>query len=515
MTDTVPLLARRAATKRYNGIPALLDASLDLFGGEVHALMGENGAGKSTLIKLLGGATTADSIQIALRGIPTTLANPQAAYRLGLRFIYQELNVVPQLSAAENIFLSQPYPKRLGMFVNWGRLYREANTALNAIGAGHIRPHIPMARLSPGNQMLVCIARAFLSADGSSVSIYVMDEPTAALSRHETELLFRVIDNLRQQGCAILYVSHRMDEIFAIADRVTVLRDGQVVASQPIHAVSPDELISQMIGRKLQSAFPPREHRLSDEKAPSSPVLEVHHLTTSDLHDISFTLHNGEILGVAGLVGSGRTELLRVLMGVDRPSQGKILLNGASQKRRTPTCSWHNGMVYVPEERRTQGLILSRSVTDNVTLPHLRYFSHFGLFQDHPLESRLTHELGAAVNLRFTGHRQHTRELSGGNQQKVMFARALARSPRVMLLDEPTRGIDMGAKFDIYSLIRQASTAGTGILMVSSDLPELLGLCDRILVMRRGQLVTIIEAAGLTEENLLALCYGEVRRDAS
>jgi ribose transport system ATP-binding protein len=514
MIDAVPLLALRAATKRYNGIPALLNASLDLLSGEVHALMGENGAGKSTLIKLLAGVIAADSIQLTLRGESTTIPDPQAAYRLGLRFIYQELNVVPQLSAAENIFLNQPYPTRLGMFISWRHLHDEAKAALESIGAGHIATNSPMARLSPGDQMLVCIARAFLSADGSSASIYIMDEPTAALSRHEVESLFRVIGNLRQQECAILYVSHRMDEIFTIADRVTVLRDGQVIASQPIAEVTPDELISQMIGRKLQSAFPPRQAN-SEDKRDSSPVLEVNQLTTHDLRDISFELHMGEILGVAGLVGSGRTELLRALMGVDRPSQGEMRLDAQPIKRRTPTNAWHNGIVYVPEERRAQGLILSRSISDNITLPHLRYFSHLGIFQDRPAESRLTRDLGAAVNLRSTGHRQHTRELSGGNQQKVVFARALARSPRVMLLDEPTRGIDMGAKFDIYSLIRQASASGAGILMVSSDLPELIGLCDRILVMRRGQLVNTVEAAELTEEKLLALCYGEVRRDAS
>lgn len=515
MHMTVPiaspsLLTLSGAHKSYAGIPALVDAALDLRAGEVHALMGENGAGKSTLIKILAGVLSPDSIHITLRGQPAFIHHAQDAFNLGLRFIHQELNVVPQLSVAENVFLSQPYPTRAGVLVNWNKLNQRARQVLVQLGVSHISPRDQMARLSPGDQMLVSIARAFVGDDtGSShsaASIYVMDEPTAALTGQETATLFKVIDGLRARGCAVLYVSHRMDEIFKIADRVTVMRDGRVVDTRPKADVTSADLIRMMTGRALQQVYPPREMPPDDRT-----LLDVQGLETSAVRDVSFQLKAGEILGVAGLAGAGRTELLRAIMGVDRLRAGSILLEGKLLPGRSPTAAWSHGIAFLPEERRSQGLILTRPISNNVTLPGLRHFSRGSFFLDHRAERQTTITTGDSVRLKSRSPSQPVRQLSGGNQQKVVFAKALARPPRLLLLDEPTRGVDVGAKVDIYALIRQVSAAGTGIILVSSDLPELIGLTDRILIMRAERLVGSVPTSGLTEEKLLALCYGETQ----
>jgi len=498
-----PLLSITGAHKSYSGVPVLIDAALDLRAGEVHALMGENGAGKSTLIKLLAGVMPADSIQIAMRGQPVSIHHPQAAFDLGLRFIHQELNIVPQLSVAENIFLSRPYPTHAGLLVNWRKLNQRARHVLEQLGINHIDTHQRMARLSPGDQMLVSIVRAFADDETRQASIYVMDEPTASLSGQESAMLFRVIDSLKRQGCAILYVSHRMDEVFKIADRITVMRDGRVVDTRAASSVQPPDIIRMMTGRTLQQIYPPRETPHG-----SRIRLEARGLQTAAVSNVTFELLEGQILGIAGLNGSGRTELLRALMGADRLLDGEIVLDGLAMRRLSPKMAWQRGIAYVPEERRSQGLVLTRSIGNNITLPQLRHLSRAGMLLNHDMEYQTSQKLGDSVRLKAKGPAQTVRQLSGGNQQKVVFARALTRPPQVMLLDEPTRGVDVGAKADIYALIRQISASGTGIMMVSSDLPELLGLSDRILVMRGGQLVDQVDAEGLTEESLLTLCYG-------
>ncbi len=508
-----PLLLVTRASKSYYGIPALIDASLELRGGEVHALIGENGAGKSTLIKLLAGVLPANSITIHVHGKPVSINHAQESFDAGLRFIHQELNVVPQLSVAENIFLSQPYPKWMGLFVQWNQLNKRAQDVLAQLGVSHISPRTVMARLSPGNQMLVKIASMFAGEDMAENSesgawIYVMDEPTAALTGLEATMLFDVINRLREQGRAVLYVSHRLDEIFQIADRVTVMRDGRVMATKRIEDTSPDELIRLMTGRTLQQVFPPREAPPGKRE-----LLDVRDLNTQSVADVTFKLHEGEVLGVAGLNGSGRSGLLRSLMGADPVSEGQILLDGQKLEPGSPAGSWANGVAFVPEERRSQGLILSRSVSDNITLPHLQELSTGGVLLNRRREQAMSQKLTEAVRLKAVSPDQTTRQLSGGNQQKVVFARALASTPRVLLLDEPTRGVDVGAKYDIYRLIRQISAQGTGIVMVSSELLELLGLCDRVLVMWRGRLMDIVSAEDLTEEQLLTLCYGEIADD--
>jgi ABC-type sugar transport system ATPase subunit len=503
MASSQNLLHITGANKSYSGVPVLIDAAIDLRAGEVHALMGENGAGKSTLIKLLAGFVSADSIRITMRGQPVTIHHPQAAFDLGLRFIHQELNIIPHLSVAENVFLSRPYPTHAGLLVNWSRLNQQARQVLDHLGVSHVDTRQLMARLSPGDQMLVSIARAFADGESRQSSIYVMDEPTASLSGNETAKLFGVIENLKQSGCAILYVSHRMDEVFKIADRITVMRDGRVVGTHPVESVEPPDVIRMMTGRSLHQVYPPRESSHG-----SRILLEARGLQTAAIRDVTFELHEGEILGVAGLNGSGRTELLRALMGADRILDGEIVLDGLAVRGLSLTSAWQRGIANVPEERRSQGLVISRSVGNNITLPQLRHLSRVGILLNHSVEYRTSHKLGESVRLKAKSPSQTVRQLSGGNQQKVVFARALARPPRVLLLDEPTRGVDIGAKADIYALIRQISAAGTGIIMVSSDLPELLGLSDRILIMRSGRLADQIPAEGLTEESLLTRCYG-------
>ncbi|MEO8608367.1 MAG: sugar ABC transporter ATP-binding protein [Chloroflexota bacterium] len=510
-SDSPSLLTVISANKTYSGIPALIDASLDLRAGEVHALMGENGAGKSTLIKILAGVLQPDSIQINRGARSVVIRHAHDAFDLGLRFIHQELNIVPHLSVAENIFLSQPYPTRAGVFVNWKALNERARSVLAHLGVSHISPNRQMARLSPGDQMLVSIARAFMGNEAggeSPASVYVMDEPTASLSGQETAMLFNVIDGLRGRGCAVLYVSHRLDEIFKIADWVTVMRDGRVVDSKPIHNVTPADLIRMMTGRALEQVYPIRETPYGERI-----LLDVRDLASDFIREVTFQLKEGEILGIAGLNGAGRTEVLRALMGADRLRAGQATLDGQSLGHLSATAAWNKGIAFLPEERRSQGLVMSRSISNNVTLPQLRYFSRGALFLDHNRERQTALSMGESVRLKSNGPAQTVRQLSGGNQQKVVFAKALARPPRLLLLDEPTRGVDVGAKADIYALIRQISAKGAGIIMVSSDLPELIGLTDRILIMRGGSLVDMVPTAGLTEEKLLALCYGEIQHD--
>ncbi|MBW4436781.1 MAG: sugar ABC transporter ATP-binding protein [Pleurocapsa minor GSE-CHR-MK-17-07R] len=506
-STNTPLFEVLGATKEFGATLALEDASLTLRAGEVHALMGENGAGKSTLIKVMAGVTHADAVAYRMDGRPVHIGGAADAFRLGLRFIHQELNIVPQLSVAENMHMGQRYPRRLGMFVHWGELYRRSQQVLDTLGVGYISPRAIIARLSAGDQMLAKIASAFMPDAGDAsrpARVYVLDEPTAALTGEEAERLFGVIQALTAQGCAVLYVSHRMDEIFRIAQRVTVMRDGRVVSESLIADTTPDVLIHDMTGRTLETLYPPRQSAISPE-----PLLSVEGLVTTKIRAVSFTLARGEIMGVAGLSASGRTELLRALMGADRKLSGRVALRGKVVNWISPRRSWDRGLAYVPEERRSQGLVLSRSIEDNAVLPHLDAFSRGRVFVNRRRERRETESLALATRLKARHPSQVVRELSGGNQQKVVFARALAGRPDVLLLDEPTRGIDVSAKHDIYQLIRQKSADGCGVLLVSSDLPELIGLCDRILVMRAGRAHAVVSAANLTQADLLRLCYGE------
>jgi ribose transport system ATP-binding protein len=499
----MPLLSLSTITKSYGGVPALRGVDLDVGRGEIHALMGENGAGKSTLIKILAGVVAPDTASIRLDGVTVRIDSPQEAHRLGLRFIHQEFNVVPALSVAENVFLGRPYPLRGGAFVDWVRLNRAAGETLEKLGIAHIDPRRPLGSLSLGDQMLVRISSAFVGEDGAPARLYVLDEPTAALNRDESERLFAVLRQLRATGASALYVSHRLDEVMAICDMATVIRDGRSVDTGRIADITHDDLVSLMIGRRVEEAYPPAQAAPRPET-----VLAVDNLGVRGGLPVSFDVHAGEVLGIAGIANAGQRNLLRTLFGDLASAGGTMQLAGHPYRPASPADAWRAGVSYIPRERRSEGLILSRPIFENTTLPHLGTQSRWRTLLTPQREMHIAEEQGKLVRLKAAGPTQRVRELSGGNQQKVVFAKALAGNPRLLLLDEPTRGVDVGAKFDIYSIIREMTARGMAVILVSSDLPELIGMADRIAVMRHGAITDMIGSSEVDEERLINLCYG-------
>ncbi|HCQ66843.1 MAG TPA: sugar ABC transporter ATP-binding protein [Rhodobacteraceae bacterium] len=491
-------------SRRFGAVQALDDVSISLRSGEVHALMGENGAGKSTLIRILAGLDRPDTGNLVLDGGMLGAASPGAMRAAGLRFIHQELHAVRGLSVAENMFLDRPYPRRMGL-VNWRALNRAAAAALSRLGLDRLNPRAPMSELGAGDQMLVRIAGTLVGGDAIPPWLYVMDEPTAALTSEESERLFSVIGELVGQGAGVLYVSHRMPEVLRLADRVSVLRDGQHVSTRPLGETGQARIIEEMTGRDLSGLFPPH----LDTDTPGAIVLEIEQLSAGALRGASFELHAGEVLGVAGVAGSGRGALLRALLGEVPRRSGRARLDGRPLGR-NPAQVWAGGIGYVPRERRSQGLMLRRAIAENIVLPHLGALARGRFFLNHRGQRRVAQDLGEQVRLKAASVTQACEELSGGNQQKVLFARALGGNPRVLLLDEPTRGVDIGARFELYRLIRQMTAHGLAVIVASSDLPELLGLSNRIAVMRDGELAEIVYAEGLTEAGLLARFYHEL-----
>ncbi|GIK75071.1 MAG: ribose import ATP-binding protein RbsA [Chloroflexota bacterium] len=496
-----PLVSIQHVSKRYPGVLAVDDVSLDLFAGEVHGLVGENGAGKSTLIKLLAGATPRDSGDILVRGKPAALHHVRDATRLGLAFIHQELNLVPYFDAAENIFLGHAYPRRAWGGIGWRTLRERAQQVLDQLGAD-LPLDLPVNRLSPGQQTLVSIARAL----AANADLLVMDEPTASLTNQEIDHLFAVIRTLQQRGVGVLYISHRLAEIFAITQRITVMRNGRIVTTQPTAQVTERDLVQWMTGRAVDALYPPRR------PATATPLFTVDRLSGAYCRDISFTLHAGEVLGVTGLIGAGRSELLRMLFGAAPVTGGEIVLHnaGAAQpiRPRSPAEAYRLGLALAPEERRTQGLVLTRPIYENTTLTFLRNFARGGWLVDRRREIDVTATLGERLSLRSRSPQQPVGQLSGGNQQKVVFARALAGEVKVLLLDEPTRGVDVGAKQDIYRIIGDLTAQGVGVILVSSELPEVLGLAHRLVVLREGRQVATLDAASVSEEEVLGYCFG-------
>jgi len=497
------LLSIRGLDKSFAGARALAGAALEVRAGEVHALMGENGAGKSTLIKVLAGVVKPDAGVIEMAGTPVAIATPADALNLGLRFIHQELSVVPHLSVAENIFLGRDYPRRWGLMIDWDGLNNAAAAVLSGLGVDHIRPGRKMARLTVGDQMLVKIAAAFGDAGRAAARLYVMDEPTAALSAEESRRLFAVIRRLRAEGAGIIYVSHRLDEVMELADRLTVLRDGATVATREVASLDKREVIELMIGRSLAEGYPPRLAPIAEDVA-----LKVEHLSTDTLDGVSFEVRKGEILGLAGLEGAGQSEAIRAIAGADGGHDGAVSLAGKPVKIHEPVSAWAKGLAFLPRERQQEGLVASASIAGNVSLPHLDDLLRFGLVLDRQAESTRAVELGRQVKLKASGPRQKVRELSGGNQQKVVFARAIAGDPDVLLLDEPTRGVDVGARYDIHTLLRQLTAEGKAVVLASSDLPELVYMADRVVVFRGGKVAATVATAGLDETALAALCFG-------
>ncbi|PCJ87883.1 MAG: ABC transporter ATP-binding protein [Hyphomicrobiales bacterium] len=494
-------LSIRNVSKSFAGAKALSSVDLDLIPGEVHALMGENGAGKSTLIKILAGVQSADSLEVLKDGKPITLATSADAHNAGFRFIHQELNIVPHLSVAENISLGIPYPLKFGIAIDWRALENRATDALARLGVDHINVRQKAAQLSTGDRMLTKIASSLVSSGDDSAEFYVLDEPTASLSGDESEKLFQVIAELKKSGMAILYVSHRMNEVMSICDRVSVLRDGEKVFTAPIADTNRDDIIFAMTGRTIGEAYPARAKPHGTQIACAAKAA-----STAHVKELNFELRSGEILGIAGLANAGQSEILRAIMGLTPIISGRLDVLGKLAPT-SPTQAWRRKISYVPRERRSEGLMLQRNVRDNVVLPHLDVISHLKIFANQQAEIAKTQELSDAVRLKSDSQKQPVYQLSGGNQQKVVFARAIGANPSLLLLDEPTRGVDIGAKFDIYKLVRQLSEDGCAIILTSSDLPEILGMCDRILILQDGTQSDIISAKDLKPAQLLAQFY--------
>jgi rhamnose transport system ATP-binding protein len=494
------LLSVAGIAKSFAGVRALRGVSFDLRAGEVHALVGENGAGKSTLIKVVTGAHAPDAGTLEIEGRPVAGHDPVRARKLGVAAIYQQPALFPELSVAENIAMGSeaggPWRR-----VRWAGRSARAKELLGRIGAS-IDPEAPVSSLTMPEQQMVEIARAL----GAEARILIMDEPTASLPEHEVRNLFRVVRELRAQGAGIIYISHRLDELYELADRVTVLRDGHSVATRPIREVDRPELIRLMVGREIEAVFPKRPIPRGEV------VLELRGVScaASGVRDVSLEVRAGEIVGLAGLVGAGRTELARVLFGLTPADRGEILLGGRPAAIRSPGRAVELGIAYVPEDRRRHGVILEMSVAANATLAVLRGIARGG-FLDFAREREIAASYVASLGVKTPSIDTPAGHLSGGNQQKVALARWLATSPRVIILDEPTQGIDVGAKSEIHRLMGDLAARGMAILMISSELPEVLGMSDRIAVLRGGALAGILDRAEATQEKVLALALGHGR----
>jgi ribose transport system ATP-binding protein len=488
------MLEVRDLVKRYPGVVALARVDFDVRAGEVHCLVGQNGAGKSTLIKTVSGSIAPTAGQIIMDGEPVPLGDPIVSIERGIGTIYQELDLVPELTVAENVFLG--HEPRSGLFIDRRRMIDRATELMARLDHPQILATMKISQLRPAAQQIVSIARAL----SREVRLLILDEPSAVLDDHEVQALFKVVRRLQEDGVAMIYISHRLDEVRAIGDRVTVLKDGETVATGLPATTSSDTLVSLMVGGTHDALFPDRTPTVGE------PILTVQHLTRApDFHDVSLELRAGEILGVAGLVGAGRTELLRAIMGLETPTSGEVALVGDVLSPGRPDLAVAAGIGLAPEERKSQGLLLDWPLSHNVSLPDLPRFSRRGLVDRARERAAAKHNL-AALHTKPDDVNAHARELSGGNQQKVVLARWLQRQCRVLLLDEPTRGVDVGAKSEIYRVIAELAAKGLGVIMVSSELSELVGFCDRILVMADGHVVA--EGAGdtMTEADILAHC---------
>jgi ribose transport system ATP-binding protein len=483
--------------KSFPGVRALDGVSFDVSAGEVHALVGENGAGKSTLMKILAGAYRADGGSIEIDGKPVSIDGPKAAERLGIGMIYQEFNLVPDLGVVENIVLGIE-PMR-GPFLDPRAAVARASAVLEELGISLPLDRVAR-RLSVAEQQLTEIAKALVR----HARLIVMDEPTAALTDRETTALFALIGRLKAAGVAFVYISHRLEEVPRIADRITVLRDGRAIETRPASEMPQDEMIRLMVGRALDAHFPELP-----AVAPGAPVrLSVRDLrAATNVNGVSFDVRAGEIVGLAGLVGAGRTEIVRAIAGVDVPTGGEIAIDGQPYVPRNPEAAIDAGIAFITEDRKAQGLVLGMTVRENTTLAHLAAYSH-GPFVDRSAEVAVTNREIAELSIRTPSSEQVVRNLSGGNQQKVVLAKWLTGDARVFLFDEPTRGVDVGAKAEIYALMLALLARGAAIVMVSSELPEALGMSHRVLVVRGGRIAAEFARADATPDRVLAAATG-------
>jgi rhamnose transport system ATP-binding protein len=492
-----PLLAVRSVAKSFGAVAAVRDVSFPLYAGEVHALVGENGAGKSTIVKMLAGVHRPDAGTIELDGRPLELTSPADALAAGIAVIYQEPTLFPDLTVAENIVMGRQ-PRR--------SLRRVDRRAMNALASGFfarlgvaIDPDRPARGLSIADQQIVEIAKA-LSLDAR---VIVMDEPTAALSGVEVERLFAVARALREDGAALLFISHRFEEITALCQRVTIMRDGRHVSTDPLADLTVDEIVRRMVGRPLDTLFPKREVPIGDV------VLQVEGLGRRGVFsDVSFEVRAGEIVALAGLVGAGRSEVVRAVFGVDRPDAGRVRVNGVALRPGSSRAAMAAGVALVPEDRRQQGLVIEASIARNAASTRLRSLARLGLLFG-GAERRLAQEWTARLQTRYASLDDPVARLSGGNQQKVVLAKWLSTQPRVLIVDEPTRGIDVATKAEVHRLMSDLAAEGVAIVMVSSELPEVLGMADRVLVMREGRLVAEIPRERADEESVMFAATGQ------
>jgi rhamnose transport system ATP-binding protein len=490
MSETI--LELKKISKSFSGVEVLHEVSLAVRPGEVHALLGENGAGKSTLVKIITGVHQPDKGEILLNGEPVHFSDARDSRQSGIAAIYQELSLFPDLDVAENIFAGRQ-PVTLGGRVDWRKLYAEAGRLLESLGV-QLDLKQKARTLSIAQQQMVEIARAF----SINARILIMDEPTSSLTLHEVDDLFRLVRRLREERTAIIFISHRLEELYSLADRVTVLRDGTYVDTRSMKDVTRDDLIRMMVGRTITDLFPKQDVR------PGDIVLKVENLTRAgSFQNVSFELRRGEIVGLAGLVGAGRTNVARAIFGVEPATGGSIQIDGRAVVITSPQQAIKLGLAYVPEDRQLHGLIPAMHITSNISLPVLSRYAQSGWLRD-KIERTSTYEAARQMEVRANNIWQLARELSGGNQQKVVLAKWLATNPRILILDEPTRGIDVGTKAAVHGLMSKLAGEGMAILMISSELPEILGMSDRVIVMREGVVTGQFSRAEATQETIIS-----------
>ena len=498
MSDAAPagefLLEMRGINKSFPGVKALDNAQLKVRPHSVHALMGENGAGKSTLLKCLFGIYHADAGEILFCGRPVAYRTSKEALENGISMVHQELNLVPQVSVMDNLWLGR-YPQK-GHFIDHAKMYRDTKAIFDELGID-VDPRQKVAELTVSQMQMIEIAKAF----SYNAKIVIMDEPTSSLSEKEVNHLFGIIEKLKDRGCGIIYISHKMDEIFRICDEITILRDGQWIDTRPVAGLTFDDVIKMMVGRELGERFPEKTNK------PAEIVLEVRGLTARNqpsIQDVSFDLRRGEILGIAGLVGAKRTDIVETLFGIREASSGVVRVRGKEVRNTSSVKAIRNGFALVTEERRATGIFAGLGVDFNSLIANMPHYEHAGLLQQKNMQGD-TDWVVKSMNVKTPSRRTQIGSLSGGNQQKVVIGRWLLTKPDILMLDEPTRGIDVGAKFEIYQLINDLAVQGKSIIMISSEMPELLGVSDRILVMSNGRVAGIVNTRETSQEEILQL----------
>ncbi len=486
----------RGIDKSFGGNEVLKNAGFLLEGGEIHALMGENGAGKSTLMKILTGVYTKDAGTVIVDGQEVCYKNPQEAEKAGIVFIHQELNVLFDLTVEENMFLGKEIHNRFGV-CDKKAMRTQVKQILDKLGV-NIAPGEVMSNLSVGQQQMIEIAKALMV----DAKVIIMDEPTAALTQSETEVLFKVVKSLREKGVSIVYISHRMEEIFELCDRITILRDGSYIATKAIKDTDMNDVVKMMIGREIGERYPQRDCKIGDV------MLDVQNLACPGVFEkVSFQVRAGEVLGVSGLMGAGRTEIMQAIFGNMPHVTGKIIIDGAEIQNKSPQKAMKNGIGFITEDRKVEGLMLEESIMKNISMANLGRISRHGVL-DKKAEQNLVKRGIEELHIKCFGPQHECDNLSGGNQQKVVFAKWIYTEPKVLILDEPTRGVDIGAKKEIYNIINDLAAKGVAIIMVSSELPEVLGMSDRIMVVREGMVRGVLDKKEADQENIMILATG-------